>query len=249
MEGPAVVDVLDPGAQTRLSVLALAGVCLIAATTVAGARLAARGSGHREIWFATAAGALLVIAGFHLVPDAWAGTDAARIWPPLVPLAAMGAFVATGRAARVGCSCREHTQQASGAGAAAALVLHRFLEGSAVALAGSAAVAMALAVHAFAEGLAAGTLLGAQRRRMAGWLAAMSVSPVIGAVTAMAFPVPEAAEPVLLALAAGVIAQAAWVSLRAACVDRRASRLQSSGTAATVTVAAVVTALAVHTAG
>jgi zinc transporter ZupT len=232
-----------------LSGLALAGVCLIAVTTVAGARLAARRPRHRETWFATAAGALLVVAGFHLVPDAWAGTDAARTWPPLVPVAAMGAFLATGLAARVGCSCREQTQQASGAAAAAALVLHRFLEGSAVALAGSAAVAMALAVHAFAEGLATGTLLGARPRRLAGWLTALCVSPVIGAITARAFPVPEAAEPVLLAVAAGVIAQAAWVSLRAAFDGRHAGRLRSPRTAAAVTLAAVVTALAVHMAG
>jgi hypothetical protein len=42
--------------------------------------------------------------------------------------------------------------------------------------------------------------------------AAACISPVIAAA---AFPMP-AAEPVLLALAAGVIAQAAWMSLRAA---------------------------------
>ena len=84
--------------------------------------------------------------------------------------------------------------------------------------------------------------------RVAGWLAAMCVSPVIGAAVAGAFPVPAAAEPVLLALAAGIIAQAAWVSLRAAFHCPRTSRLLLSPTAAT-TMAAIVTALAVHTAG
>jgi zinc transporter ZupT len=161
----------------------------------------------------------------------------------------MGAFSAAGLAARTGCGCRPHTEQASGAGAAAALALHRFLEGSAVALAASAAVAVALAVHAFAEGLAAGALLGAQPRRLAGWLAVMSVSPIVGAVAASAFPVPQATEPVLLALAAGVIAQAAWVSLRAAFRGLCTSRLEFSRTAATVAIAAVITALAVNTAG
>ncbi len=48
--------------------------------------------GHREIWFATAAGALLIIAGLHLLPDAWAGARTAPVWPPLVPIAAIGAF-------------------------------------------------------------------------------------------------------------------------------------------------------------
>ena len=187
--------------------------------------------------------------GLHLLPDAWAGASATRIWPPLVPIAAIGAFAAAGLAARAGCRCREHTAHASGAGAAAALTMHRFLEGSAVALAGSVAVAIALAVHAFGEGLATGALLGAQPRRVAGWLAAMSASPIIGAAVAGAFRVTEAAEPVLLALAAGVIAQAAWVSLRAAFHGLRTTRLLLSHPAAATTMAAIITTLAVHAAG
>jgi zinc transporter ZupT len=110
-------------------------------------------------------------------------------------------------------------------------------------------LAVALAAHAFAEGLAVGALLGARPRRMAGWLAAMSGSPILGAVAAGAFPVPQATEPVLLALAAGVIAQAAWVSLRAAFHGVRTSRREMSHTAATVAIAAVITALAGNTAG
>jgi zinc transporter ZupT len=161
----------------------------------------------------------------------------------------MGAFTVAGLAARAGCGCWEQAAQASGAGAAAALALHRFLEGSAVALAASATVAVALAVHGFAEGMAAGALLGAQPRRLAGWLAAMSVSPIFGAVTASAFPVPEATEPVLLALAAGVIAQAAWVGLRAAFHGLCTNRLEFSHTVATVAIAAIITALAVNAAG
>jgi zinc transporter ZupT len=248
-----VVHVVEPDASAHgpamLPSLVPAGAGLIAAATVAGAWLACRRRGNREIWCAAAAGALLVIAGLHLLPDAWGGACAVRIWPPLVPIAAMGAFTAAGLAARTGCGCRPHTEQASGAGAAAALALHRFLEGSAVALAASAAVAVALAVHAFAEGLAAGALLGAQRRRVAGWLAAMSVGPIFGAVAASAFPVPQATEPVLLALAAGVIAQAARVSLRAAFHGLCTSRFEFSRAAATVAIAAVITALAVNTTG
>lgn len=252
MKGHAVIHAIEPGAAAHapamVSGLTLAGAGLIAAATVAGAWLAFRRPGHREIWFAAAAGALLIIAGLHLLPDAWAGARAARIWPGLVPIAALGAFTAAGLAARAGCGCREHTEHASGAGTAAALAVHRFLEGSAVALAGPA-VAVALAVHAFGEGLATGALLGAQPRRVAGWLTAMSVSPLIGAAAAGAFAVPAAAEPVLLALAAGVITQAAWVSLRAAFHGLRTSRLLLSHPAAATTMAAIITALAIHTAG
>jgi zinc transporter ZupT len=247
-----VVHVIESGATAHapavLSGQVLVGAGLIAAATVAGAWLASRRSGHREIWLAAAAAVLLVIAGLHLLPDAWGGAVAVKIWPPLVPIVAMGAFTVAGLAARAGCGCCEQAAQTSGAGAAAAFALafHRFLEGSAVALAASAAVAVALAVHAFAEGLAAGALLGAQRRRVAGWLAAMSVSPIFGAVTASAFPVPQATEPVLLALAAGVIAQAAWVGMRAAF---HGLRTEFSPTLATVVIAAIITALAVNAAG
>lgn len=224
----------------------LAGAGLVAVATVAGAWLARGRAGQRHIWFAAAAGALVIIAGLHLLPDAWAGARAAGIWPWAVPLAAIAAFAAAGLAA-VRCGCQEHKERASGTGAAAALAVHRFLEGAAIALAGSVAVAVALAAHAFGEGLATGALLGGQpRRRVAGLLALMCVSPVIGAAVADASSIPEAVEPVLLAVAAGVLAQAAWVSLRAAFRGLRPARLLLSAPAATTTMAAVVTVLAVH---
>ncbi len=134
--------------------LMLAGAGLVAAATVAGAWLACRRPGHREIWFAAAAGALLIIAGVHLLPDAWSSARTARMWPGLVPMASIGAFPAT-----------------------------------------------------------------------------------------------AAAGPVLLALAAGVLAQAARMSLRVAFHGLRTSRLLLSHPAATTTMAAIFTALAVHAAG
>ena len=225
----------------------LAGAGLVATATVAGAWLARRRPGQRQAWFAAAAGALLVIAGLHLLPDAWAGARTARIWPGLVPLAAVAAFAAAGLATRTGCGCQEHKQQASGAGTATALAAHRFLEGAAMTLGGSAAVALALAAHSFGEGLATGALLGGQaRRRVAAWLALMCLSPVIGAAAADVFPVPAAAEPVLLAVAAGILAQAARVSLRAAFRGLRPTRLLLSRPALSTTAAAVLTLLAVQ---
>jgi zinc transporter ZupT len=192
MKGDVVVHVTGPGALAHtpaaLLVPALAGAGLVAAATVAGAWLARRRPGHREIWFGAAAGALLVIAGLHLLPDAWSAARAVRIWPGLVLVAAAAAFTAAGLATRLGCACQEHQNQASGGSTAVALTVHRFLEGSAIVLAGSAAVAVALTMHAFGEGLATGALLGAQPRRVAGWLTAMSVSPLFGAATKAASP-------------------------------------------------------------
>src|SRR5712692_701546 len=155
MRGHAVVPAIGPGAWAHAPAVppgpGLAGAGLVAAATVAGAWLARRRPGHREIWFAASAGALLIIAGLHLLPDAWSGARTARIWPGLVPMAAVAAFTAAGLAARLGCGCQDHEEQASGAGTAAALASHRFLEGSAIAVAGPA-IAVALAVHAFGEG-------------------------------------------------------------------------------------------------
>lgn len=236
--------------NTVLSGTVLGGAGLVAAATLAGAGLARRWPGHRQIWFAAAAGALLIIAGVHLLPDAWAAAPAAGIWPPVVLIAAAAGFAAAGLATRAGCGCQEHRRQASGTDTAAALTAHRFLEGSAIALAGSVTVALALAAHAFGEGLATGALLGGRPARLvAGWLGLMCLSPVIGAVVTDAFPVPEAAEPVLVAVAAGVLGQAARVSLAAAFRGLRPTRLLLSRPAAAAAMAAAVTVLAVRGAG
>ena len=254
MKGHAVVHATAPGAWAHVPVVPpaplLASAGLVAVATVTGAWLARRRPGQRQMWFAAAAGALLIVAGLHLLPDAWAAARAAGIWPPLVLVAGAAGFAVAGLATRTGCGCQEHQEQASGVATAAVLAAHRSLEGAAVALAGSAVVALALAAHTFGEGLATGALLGGQsRRRVAGWLALMCLSPVIGAAATETFPVPAAAEPVLLALATGVLAQAARVSLRAAFRGLRPARLLLSRPAATTTMAAIVTALAVHAVG
>ncbi len=236
--------------MTTLSGAVLGGAGLVAAATVAGALLVGRRPGQRQSWFAAAAGLLLIIAGLHLLPDAWADAREAEVWPPLVPIATVAAFLAAGLAARVGCGCRERQELVAGTRMAVALAIHRFLEGAAIALTGSVAVALALAAHAFGEGLATGALLSGQpRRRVAGWLALMCLSPVFGAVVADAFPVPEVAEPVLVATAAGVLAQAALVSLRAAFRGLRPRQLIVSRPAAVTAAAAAVTVLAVYGAG
>ncbi len=227
-----------------------AGACLVAAATLAGAWLARRRPGQQRIWLGAAAGALLVIAGMHVLPDAWSGARAAGIWPWSVPTAALASFLLAGVATRSGCACQRDSRPVGGAGAAAALTVHRFGEGAAMALIGSATVVAALAVHALGEGLAVGVLLADQpRRRAATWLAAMCVSPVIGVLVTSVAPIPTAARPLLLALAGGVLAQAARVSLRAACQDRSPARFLISGPAAATTAAAAVTMLAVHAVG
>jgi hypothetical protein len=227
-------------------VLVLAGGVAIGLATLAGAWLARRCAARRELAFGAAAGALLVIAGAHLLPDAWSGAGQADIPAWAVPAAAAASFALADLAARAGCTCQADREAAGGAATAGGLAAHRLLEGAALALASSLTVAVALIAHALAEGLAAGTLL---RRRAAWWLAAMCASPIVGAAVAEIRPVPAGAEPVLLAVAAGVLGQAARVSLAAAFRHVRLARIAATRPAAAALIAAAVTALAVRGAG
>lgn len=221
----------------------VAGVGVVAVATLAGTWLVRWRPGRQEVWSGAAAGALLVIAGLHLLPDAWREAGGRRPW---VPVAAVAAYGLARLVARFGCACEEDEESASGKGTAGALAAHRFLEGSALALTGSIAVAAALAAHALGEGLAVGALL-TDRRHLAVSLTAMCAGPVAGAAAAGAYP--AAAGPLLAAAAAGVLAQAARISLRAAFRHVRPRALPLSPPAAAVVVAAAITALAVHAAG
>src|SRR5215472_1222817 len=111
MKGHAVVHPTTPGAWAHVAVvlpaLVLAGIGLVAAATVIGAWLARRCSGQRQMWFAAVAGALLIVAGVHLLPDAWTTARAAGIWPPLALVAVAAGFAVAGLATRVGCGCQE----------------------------------------------------------------------------------------------------------------------------------------------
>jgi ZIP family zinc transporter len=241
-------DAISGGRVASSPALLAVGLGVVALATLAGAWLAGGRGGRRQVWFGAAAGALLVIALLHLLPDAWAGAEASRVPAWLVPVVAVLSFMAMHAVSRVGCACEADEEHASGTGAAAALAVHRLLEGAAMVLTGLI-TAVALAVHAFGEGMAVGALLRQQRRRLAVWLALMCIGPVVGAWAASAIPALDIAEPLLLALAAGVLAQAARISLRAAFPRRHSEwRLAAAPTVALM-VAASLTALAVHAVG
>ncbi len=228
--------------------LVLGGLTVVALATLAGAWLAGGRGDRRQVWFGAAAGALLVIALVHLLPDAWSSARTAGVPVWLMPLAAVAAFAATIAVSRIGCACEADEEHASGSGAATALAIHRFLEGAALALTGPL-TAVALGVHAFGEGMAVGALLRGRRRLLALWLALMCVGPVLGAIAVTALPALTPAEPFLLALAAGVLGQAARISLRAAFPKSLTGwRLSAAPTLALV-VAASLTAVAVRLAG
>ena len=81
-------------------VLVVAGGLAIGLATLAGAWLARRSAARRELAFGAAAGALLVIAGVHLLPDAWSGAGQAGIPAWAVPAAAAASFALAGLTAR-----------------------------------------------------------------------------------------------------------------------------------------------------
>lgn len=230
--------------------LVATGAGVVAAATIAGAWLARWRPGRQHVWFGAAAGALLVIAGLHLLPDAWFDARHAHLPFWAVPAAVVGSFAVSALLARYGCTCQADEEYAGGVGAAGALALHRFVEGAALALTGTIGVALALAVHALGEGMAVGALLtGRSRAYLSGWLAVMCAGPLAGAALTGAYRLPSATGPLLVAVAAGIIAQAARVSLRAAFDHMRLPALLLSGPAAAMMMAAAVTALAVHIAG
>jgi zinc transporter ZupT len=237
------VDAVIPVSPVFLAV----GVGVVAVATLAGAWLAHRRGSQQHTWFGAAAGALLVISLVHLLPDAWsaAATTGTPRW--LVPTVAVASFVTTIAVSRVGCTCQADEEHASGAWSAAALAAHRFLEGAALGLTG-VITALAIAVHALGEGLAVGALLRTQRRRLACWLTLMCLGPAVGAMTADAIPSLRVTEPLLLAIAAGIVAQAARTSLRAA-FPHHARRSGLLASAAAVAVSAAATTLAVYATG
>ena len=222
------------------------GVVFIAGATLAGWLLADRYSDRRQVALGAAAGILLVIAGLHLLPDAWAEAHEAALPAALVPLTAVATFALAGWLTRRGCSCARESEAANGVGVTVALAGHRLLEGAALAVTGSTTVLAALATHAFAEGLAAGSLLASLSRRRQGWaLAALCLGPVAGVVIAD-HGAPAQLEPLVVAAAVGVLIQAARIGLVAAFSPRSVSL---AGPLAALLGAGLVTALAVYGVG
>ena len=59
----------------RYPMLVVTGSLIIGLATLAGAWLGRRKRARREVYFGAAAGALLVIAAVHILPDAWTAAE------------------------------------------------------------------------------------------------------------------------------------------------------------------------------
>lgn len=138
----------------------LAGLALIAAATLVGAWLGRRFTRLRAVSLVCAAVALFAVVGADLAPDIWNDLRETGL-PWWIAAAGFAAgLVTTDAVIKRGCACGPGfeapagEEAASGRATAVALGVHRALEGTALAIAGSAAVIAALAAHAASEGFA-----------------------------------------------------------------------------------------------
>jgi len=234
----------EAAASSSAAALAIA-LAVVAVATLAGAWLGRRGR-RRPAWvLAAASGALLAVAGLHVLPDAWQAAGEAGLPVVAVPLAVLAGYAVVGAVTRT-CPC--DPTWAGGVAAALAITLHRAVEGSVLAVALSVSVAAALAVHAAAEGVALGAIMG-RGRRVWPWLALAVVSPLVGALVTEAAPVPTDVMPVLLGLVAGVLLRGAVVALRLSAPERPALRPLGVGAATAMGLALLVTGAAVFVQG
>ena len=253
---------------------AFGAVALISVATVLGAWLASRYSTRMALWLSLASAMMLASALTDIIPDVWHDSEEAGtpLWIPAVALVVGFAVVAW--FTRGGCGHGHDGEQGpdasvhddpdhgpstgrhrpsdtarpaalGGVGAAAALTVHRVIEGATLALTPSVPVIAALLVHSASEGLALAALFKQARQSMAPWLAIAVLGPVVGVVVASVRPLPESLVPVLLALVAGVLLRTAMVGIGVAREKRRTGELRNWHVAAAVAAAAAVGALTI----
>ncbi|MEU6409204.1 hypothetical protein [Microbispora sp. NPDC046933] len=222
------------------------------------------------IWLAIASAMMLVTALVDLLPDAW--HDAAESGTPfwMVALAAAFGFTVITYFTRKGCACPHDEDQPragrhapglhrrvkevvgaalyGGMGTAAALTLHRAIEGATLALTASAVIILALTVHSASEGLALAALLDMAKQRLSPWLVVACLSPAVGVLTATLRPLPQQWVPILLGVVIGVLSRTAIVGMRLAGSRQRNGRLSKRhlAIAATVSVTAGALLAAAH---
>ncbi|WP_329081279.1 hypothetical protein [Streptosporangium sp. NBC_01469] len=247
VEGTSVLGPALEGASPGVG--AWAAVLLVSLSTLAGAWLARRDSARVTVWLAIASAMMLITALVDLLPDAW--RDAAETGVPLwaVGLAIVFGFLVITYFTRKGCGhghghggsqpvggrhapglhrrVKEAVDAAlfGGMGTAAALTLHRAIEGATLALTASAVVVIALMVHSASEGLALAALLDMARQRLAPWLVVSCLSPAAGILIATIAPLPGQLVPLLLGMVTGVLLRTAIVGLRLAAASQESGRL------------------------
>ncbi|MFI7694305.1 hypothetical protein ACIBQ6_34945 [Nonomuraea sp. NPDC049655] len=222
-----------------------AAVVLVALSTLVGASLARRRNATISVWLAIASALMLITALVDLLPDAWHEADATGVPLWVVGVAGAFGFLVITFFTRKGCGhshgdkagggrhapgLHRRVQQAvsaavyGGVGTAAALSLHRMIEGATLALAASAVVVAALVIHSASEGLALTAMLDLARRPAVPWLTLSCLAPAAGVVLATVAPLPAQSVPVLLGMVTGVLLRTGLIGLAIARDSRRLTR-------------------------
>ncbi|MBE3015097.1 hypothetical protein IL992_38915 [Microbispora sp. NEAU-D428] len=237
----------------------MGAVLLVCASTLIGAFLARRNSARMSLWLVIASAMMLVTALVDLAPDAWEEAHEAGVPAWVLALSAGFGFAVITYFTRRGCACPDDEPPRAalhapglhrrvkqgidaavfgGMGTAAALTLHRAVEGAALALTASVVVIIALVVHSASEGLALAALLDIAKQRLLPWLVVACLSPAVGVVIATFSPLPDHLVPILLAMVMGVLCRTAVVGMKLAASKQQGGRLSRRHIAIAATTAA-----------
>lgn len=193
-----------------------------AAMTIAGGLAAIRAGRYRHLVLGLAAGLMLGVVGFELLPESLHQNQVVVMSTPLPLLLFVGGFLllhvierslALHRGHESAYKSHQH-KQAAGSIAASALVAHSILDGFALGVAFQVdiqigvAVAIAVIAHDFADGFntyTLTTLYGNNRRRGMLLLGADAAAPLVGVALSLAISISPSVLGTYLGFFAGVL--------------------------------------------
>ncbi|NGO77883.1 hypothetical protein G6045_19785 [Streptomyces sp. YC504] len=229
------------------------GCCAMAtASTVA---LVRRARAQAGLLLLTASALMLAAVLLDLAPEAWRETVLLGVPGWLPPTVALASYAVVGLCTRGHGRARPHPGHApgrhrrltetagvvsAGLGTAAALGVHRVMEGTTLALILSVPVFLALLVLSVGNGLTLGVMLQDSGQGPLPWLALACLGPALGVLLSVLHPFPAVLLPSALAVVAGIIVRHAVVGVRLA-LRRHANGRPPDWHRATATAAVLAT--------
>lgn len=226
-----------------LGAMALLLALVTVVSTGLGGLIAMRARDRLHLVLGFAAGVMLGLVAFDLVPELFELTDLAVAGVPAVMLAFAGGFlvlhfversVAMHAAHEGEYEAHHHHDPGVGLASASALVIHSFLDGVGIGLAFQVdtkvgfAVAIAVIAHDFADGLNTVTVMrthGNSQRRTLVMLGADALAPIVGAFSTLFFSVNDDLLALYLGGFAGFVLYLATADILPEAHARHPSRL------------------------